>query len=772
MPIGQAIEFLWALRPQDIGRWLRPADARALDRTIRVLSAPPVRWLPIIRRFAVHPAPATAEERIVGLARRVAEWLDGWHGRLLFFADLHGIVTGPQILDRVASAMVKASQRPAVRLLLFGGLFVVFDWLVPWRTLSNILGNIVALPLIVLGSFGIVVLSLGRWLKAIAGEASENYRLTSEASFLSQLERVKPRYEAVDLPFLVRRVFGDEAIVASAVDLVRAQVATVRTGKPAHVPVADPGVVLDAGRMGLLYLHYLDGAPLHISDVQTTEQLLANPSIENLRTDFLAIDKRERRRLRKLKLDDGSILSGPYLWFRFITESIAVECAKRITGYNRACVPLAARATAPPAQLRQMAEWLARRSDPRSGRTIAKVEEPAGTEGYPTNEFTALDFVGGDPERDRQLTALFGDEVVAVLRQDRQKMLREIFGTRPVHQLPKHERSFNPLRFYQQRLSGGRVVLLPLFVAWWFVKRVAWSVRRAARIVREVFDPELAMQRRLVGVAPFAVAQRKIHRMRAPGLLEAMRLRLRVDPRYAGAPSGWTGGERFAEASELERDLAFLHLHEREAFEMREAAETLRHHVATLHAALAWLPPLDGIAVDPAAQVAGELAVTAAWVADRRRVRTLLLAERWRAETVPQLLAEGAPGGVWRDLWEALRAALSSHPVDRWLERHGQALPATARRPLRRAFAHDHCQVRTMLSAWLELPDGASPTATAIERLREDFRSGAAIRRDLMVLRTIQSLAVLDVRNYRDLVFRLGGYADEGEDAAQAAALP
>lgn len=778
VPIGQAIEFLWSLRPQDVARWLRGADIRALDRTIRVLSAAPVRWLPIIRRFTVHPAPPTAEERIVALGRRVAEWLDGWHGRLLFFADLHGIVTGPQILDRVASAMVKASQRPAVRLLLFGGLFLLFDLLVHNEWLSRVLGNIVATPLIVLGSFGLVVLTLGRWLKAIAGEASESYRLTSEANFLSQLERVKPRYEAVDLPFLTRRVFGDEAVVTEACDVLRAQVATVRTGKRAAPVAASPFVALEANRIGMLYLHYLDGAPLHISDVQTTEQLLANQSIENLRLDFLAIDKRERKRLRKLKLDDGSLLSGPYLWFRFITESVAVECAKRITGYNRACVPLAALAEAPPAQLQQMADWLARRSDPRSGRTFAKAEQPDVVSGYPTTEFTALDFVGGDPERDRQLTALFGEEVVAVLRHDRQKMIREIFGTRPVHHLPKHERSFNPLRFYAKWLSAGRVVLLPVFIAWWFCKRVAWSVRRVRRIVREVFDPELAMQRRMVGIAPFAVALRKIHRMRAPGLLEAMRLRLRLDPSYAGAPAGWSAGAAFAEESELERDLAFLHMHEREAFEMRESAEALRRHVAALHAALAWLPSLaprarEGSGTrDDGLRIAGELAVTSAWIADRRHVRTLLLAERWRAETLPQLLAEGAPGTLWRDAWEALRAMLSSHPVDRWLERHARDLPAKALRPLRRAFAHDHLKVRTMLTAWLELPDTASPTATAIERLREDYRTGPAIQRDLMVLRTIQSLAVLDVRNYRDLVFRLGGYAEDGEDPRLGSALP
>ena len=52
------------------------------------------------------------EERVVALSRRVADWVERWHGRLLFHADLHGIVTGPQILDRVASALIKATQRP------------------------------------------------------------------------------------------------------------------------------------------------------------------------------------------------------------------------------------------------------------------------------------------------------------------------------------------------------------------------------------------------------------------------------------------------------------------------------------------------------------------------------------------------------------------------------------------------------------------------------------------------------------------------------------
>ncbi|MGB3968610.1 MAG: hypothetical protein WBO45_17880, partial [Planctomycetota bacterium] len=619
IPIADAIEFLWALRPQDVGRWLRPADVHSLDRVISVLSAVPVRWLPILSRLAVYPLPGTAEERIVQLGRRVAEWLEGWHSRMLFFADLHGIVTGPQILDRVATALVKATSRPAVRLILFGGLF----------SLPRLAGfgaiALVSDSLLVLGSICLVLLFLGHWLKRLAGQASEAYRLTAEAHFISQLERIKPRYEREDLAFLAARVFAGAAPAREVAAMLKVQVASARTGVPIEDRSVPEWVRLEANRTALLYLHFLDGAPLHQSDVKTTEQLLANQSVENLRQRLTGCDHRERKRLRKLKLDEGSILAGPYLWFRFITESIAVEAAKRIAGYNRYCIPLAERAAASPAASAAMQDWLRRRSDPRGGRTLAD-KGKAGTAAngsWPAAEFTALDFVGGDPERDRHLASLFGDDVLAVVRQDRRTMIREIFGTRPVHELPKHERSFNPLRFHQRRLSHGRVLLLPLLFGWRFVRSLGWLIARVRQIVREVFDPELAMQRRSIGEAPFAVALRKIHRMKAPGLLEATRMRLAVDPVYAGAPPGWSAGEGCAVPQPVGKDLVFLHLREREAMLLREQAAAVHRHVEALHAALAWLPSLGEVA-DADARAAGELAVTSAWIADQDGARTLL----------------------------------------------------------------------------------------------------------------------------------------------------
>ena len=770
IPIDEAIEFLWALRPQDLGRWLRPADVASLDRVVRVLSAVPVRWLPLIRRVAVCPLPASPEERIVQLGRRIADWLESWHGRMLFFADLHGIVTGPQILDRVATALVKATQRPAVRLVLFGGLFSL-----P-RLLGASWGGTVSTSLLVLGAICFVLLLLGHWLKRLAGQASEAYRLTSEAHFISQLEHVKRRYEAEDLEFLARRVFGDGEHARHCLRVLTAQLDSVRTGVPVADEQAPELVRLEANRTALLYLHYLDGAPLHGSDVQTTEQLLANTSLGNLRHHFLGFDAREKKRLRKLKLDDGSLFSGPYLWFRFITESIAVEAAKRIDGYNRCCIALADRDGSSPAALSAMHDWLERRRDPRGGRTPKERDRKGPDAAYPTTEFTALDFLGGDPERDRHIAALFGEDVLAVVRFDRRTMVREIFGTRPVHQLPQQDRSFNPLRFYQRRLSHGRVLLAPLLLLWRFVRSIGWLVGRVRRIVREVLDPDLAMLRREIGQAPFAVAQRKIHRMKAPGLLEAIRLRLELDPVYAGAPAGWTDSVPFATEPEFERDIQFLHLREREASALREQAAAVRQQVEALHAALAWLPGLHGLAGSPPPdddeRAAGELAVGCAWIADQDDVRTLLFAERWRAETLPLLGRDVAPLARWQRGWLWLRGCFVVHPVDRWLQRHGVGVDAATAVALRSAWQHDHHGARAMLAAWTPLPPGASPAEAAIATLRRAFRRGNSIRRDLLALRAVQSLAVLDIRNYRDLVFQLGDYAADGEVLASDGRLP
>jgi hypothetical protein len=775
VPVEAAIAQLHALRPDELAQLMPRQDVAALDRVVGVVSTPVVRWLPLLRPLALRrPLPPTPEERVVAFARRIAEYLDRWRARLTWWADVHGIVTGPQVIDRIATAMVKTSQRPAVRLILFGLLFWLVRLLMGERSLpGRVLERFVATPLVVLGSICAVVLALGWWLKKIAGEASEAFKLTSEVSYISLLETCKTRRERQDAEFLARRLFRFEVGHEAAAHAIEAIVDSTR-GWPPRGPLDIPQVLQEeTNQAALLYLHFLDGALLHASDIKTTEQLLANQSLENVRTAYLGWGRRERRRLRKLSLAEGSLFGGPYMWFSFITESAAVEAAKRITEYNRHCLTLEQRAQDPPAA-RALAAWLELRRAEVEGREPGRRVAPPRGAVFRTTEFCALDFLAALPDRDAHVERVFGADVLDLLRADRQHMVREIFGMRPLHRLPRSRRSFNAYGAYQARLSRGRVILLPLFVGFACLRLFARAMRRTAGIVREILAPHLAAQPRARGRAPFAVALRKINRMKAPGLLEAMRMRVEFDPAYSGSPTTWSDGFGFEEKSELERDLDFLRLPQRARAPLRALAERSRTRMEVWQATVPRLPQMP----TPAGVLQRRLceqAATIAYATDHERIRTLLAVEGFLHEDLPRLAGRR---GLARPLPVRLAAWLlrrgRRHVVDVVIARHWSALALSrrARTNLRGAFDRRAGVVRDVVLAMAQLEPGTDPSAEAARRLAAVYRGESTTNRELTAVRAVQSLTVLDIRNYRELVFRLGGYEQEGEDPAAASALP
>lgn len=763
--VDDACDFLWSLSAEDIARILRPSEIRSIDRLLRVVSVPPLRWLPLLSSLCLRGWRPTAEERIAALGRRIADWLMLWQERLQFLADLHGIVTGPQILDRIATAMVKASQRPAVRLLLFGGLFSVLSLF--WE--ENCLSKVVGLPLLLLGSVCLVFLVTGWWLKRIAGEANETFRLTSEAHFVALLGLQKQRHEAEDAAFLARRTIEDCAPVGAA-DLLLGQIRGARAGVPVDLSAFDADQEQLASRVALLYLHFLGGALLHDSDVKTTEQILANLSLENMRLLHLGHSRKDRKRLRALRLDEGSVFRGPFLWFRFITESIAVEVSKRLLEYNRRCVPLAQRASLSPERERQMVDWLQSRMDPRVGRSIGRIAVDVGAAGFATTEFHALHFLAAEQERDAHVERTFGADVLAALRSDRRHMIRTIFGMRAADEVEGALHKLNPWRFYWARWSHGRVLLAPIAAPLRFLRGIWWSVARVRQIVREVVVPRLEMERRAAPVATFSVALRKIHRMKAPGLLEATRLRVRIDPAYCGASPSFDGPIEQS-ASQLERDLDFLKVHERERAALLAAAEGNRRLAIGLREALRWIPRVGDADAGACARRDGELAATIAWITDRDRVRALFDAASWAETELPKLLREGGLPGWLRTCWWRLRGTWKRDAIDAFFAARDPSASNAARDRLRMACLRDD-EVRRLVDAAVDAGGEQDLRAVCARRLDACWRQGHELRNELVSLRAIQSLAVLDVRNYRGLVFELGDYAADGVAAGEAYSLP
>ncbi|MGH9362467.1 MAG: hypothetical protein ACRD2T_11170, partial [Thermoanaerobaculia bacterium] len=325
--------------------------------------------------------------------------------------------------------------------------------------------------------------------------------------------------------------------------------------------------------MCLLYRDFLDGPILNRLDDKTSVQLLGNLVVQDIRRSTLRLGRKELRKLERLDLEKDRLFGfGPYFWFRFITESLAIETSKLVMEYKTNCIPRDQLALAPPAARERFQSFLeARRGSWEAG--VERLAAKAGHVGEPvlTAEFNALDFLIVRPEREAAIRERFGDQVLAALRRDRRGMVRDIFGTHPYHLLPREERSFNPYRFYWRYFGAARFLFFPLFAALGGARMLARSLARGIGLVLEVLGRRTVIRSHLSRVAGFEVAIRKLNRMRKPFFMEALRLRAAVDLEYLGLRI--PGFERDPEAPTIDEDLESIGALESE----RRPLEALRN---------------------------------------------------------------------------------------------------------------------------------------------------------------------------------------------------
>ena len=777
---------------------LGSGSVERLGRAARVVASSPLRWLPGLRSWAAPDAlGAPPAEHVARGLRAVASSLHGLLGRALWWADLHGTLTPGEVVGRLGAALVARTSRPAVRLLLFGALYLAVELAfaaLDARGDEELRGyavirwvrSVVGPAFVVLGGVCLVLLAFGAWLQRLARDTTTFHERVARAQFLHLTDSLKARAHGDDATFLAARVFGGErrqrrdgpASVARDRDRFLGLLqAFLRRG---DFPGSEGDRFDPVARTVLLYRDQLDGALLAHSDTRATSQLLGNLSLTRLARESGRVSTARQRWMQTLDLERRrTLVRGPFLWFHAITRALESRAARLIVEYNAHAIPSAELARASAEDRAAHEAWLA-------GDRFREVEgETARAE--LTTAFTVLHFLDDQPARDEEVARRFGARVLERMRGDRRALVRTVFGTYPLHELPLESRVLNLRGLYAEWLQGGRVLWMPLRAAWRGAELSLRGTRGLARAVGAIRRPGVALGAGRAREAGFDVAARKIHRMRGPAAVAALELRAILDPEYHGLLIDGDlegGGGAEAGGSLARADARYLGVDP--STERRLAALERRalRDLARIRAAL------DGglrsevkglLGVDPCADPELLRALFLLIHGDVRGVRVGLFAEDLLVESVLDAVEHGVePAAARPRLLLRLRfqrwwRAGGERAVDGAARRAGllgvgeEGGTGAARRRLRRSawrvVAADEDGARRALEAAADA--STARRAAAVAELAAALRHPSRVSEQLVTLRAAQSLTLLDVRNYRAQVWRVGRYAEDGDPAPE-----
>ena len=778
IPVEGIVNRLLSATPAGISDRIGHTLAHSVSRWCRALDVVGLRRLPLVQDLVSASRLPSPYETTARVANRIGLLFDHLLDRVYWMADLYGTVTPPQLVDSIGERMVTGTQRPTRRLFVLGAAFLAVWYLarltgIPMlENLSVQLWRLVE-ALWVLALLCAVPLLLGLWFRRIAGEATEFYRQVAAAQFITATKTLKRRLAEEQYDFLVRRTIAPEEQMADG-------------GGPSGDEPAD----CVRAAVERLWEEYLDSPPFHESDTATTSQLLGNLTLVSLRETRLGYTPSRSKRLRQLDIANSRFsLRGPYLWFHFVTRSIGHRTAKLVESYNAFALPLSRAATAEDREIRRYVRWLEKRLGrpadeldlPPALRQRYDVLSPQTEKGasrrapqgrfYQGNDFTAIHFLSADEELEADVRLRYGNQVADLMRRDRRDNFRRVFRTYPFHRWPKQRRTFNPLVLYQRHLAGGRVLLLPLKMVVWGTVLLARAVRLVGGIVWEVRNPHVRELSSVEDPDPFEVAQRKIHRMRKPLFLECLRMRAEFDPEYLGiVPPGASAGVGESSVVQVQDDLSRIGVDPSVKHEFRQLATARRRQMLELRS---WMRRFghEGLSRQSLR------AMAIAYTIDYRGVRTRLEAAGLLERAFNEAIADQAQrrcllawrGGSLASLWCGLANGrrlrrLFRQPTFRHLDRRQRAAcrrrVCRERGPLLIALGRLTTGRRT----------GEDPVEDARRELFEVARDPDPWSRQLVTLRAVQTLSVLNLDTYCKLVYDLGEYAAYPADGTQAAA--
>ncbi|QGJ70042.1 Hypothetical protein PBC10988_17310 [Planctomycetales bacterium 10988] len=800
----ELLDRLGTTTPQGVESELNEELIDRLARSIRLFSRPPLSWMPLIHgQIPRVTSQMTNAEVVAAAARRMSSTMRWYHHLWFWAADLYGTVTPSQFVDRIGTMLVKGSSSPAMRLLMFGGIYlivraalIVIEWLYAPEAAANAIvqggealrsltenempplltwvdqfvSRYVGPTLLLLGGVCLIFLGLGMWFKHLAREATDFLESSAHAQFLALTENIRSRHLLRDAGILYQRVLGPEWEIQDAEQEVNHKqnlsrfITRTRQSLLGSEVAKDTKTTFDATeRMLLLYRDALDGAVLADSDTRTSSQLLGNPALQQLFHHSDRIKQKEYRALRALDLRrQQTLVGGPYLWFNFICQAVAQSTARVMIDYNRNAIPLEELSLVTRAERARYDRWL--------GTDSATTSQVPGEEDLDkageaiTSTFTVMHFLDAHPLRDLEIQRRFGDAVLSRMQLDRQWLIRRVFGTFPLHRLPKEQRVLNLYALYEAWFARGRVLLLPCYVMVLFFQSMIKFLGWLWVCVKELINPQQRVDQSDAADADFTTCVRKIDRMRGPITVATIRLRMLFDPEYLGVSiPGIIPREELSKQADLENDLQddldFLtpdpdlqdtaHRQQQRAIDDMERLSDLQEEGL-------WnrLASRMGVPVQRLQQRQTSRAAAVAYLGNFRGIRSLLSAEEILKETFAEAQRDDPMPNRWFTGW------LMMADFRRFWKQHGSG-DANARLAAWRAILHDKNGSAEALKVWRRY--GQSAQSEGERRLANLLHHPGRISEQLVTLRTVQTLAMLDVLTYREHIYRLGNYAAAGD---------
>lgn len=826
MPMAEdLVRKLSSIGSEEVEGRIGAEAVRRVARGARLVSRSPLRFAPWLGRWAPSDAADLPDRRVASrTVRTVARSFHTLHSRVLWWADLRGTLTPGELVGRVGSSLVARTSRPAIRLLMLGGVYVLIWSFVQLLNLDDQAGvgktlwgyvrrieDIAKAALIVLGSICLVLLAVGVWLQRLARDTTTFHEQVARAQFLHLTDSIKARQRVADAKLLAERVFRPErnlferdgAREASERDEARfvrhlERFLAEGTSPPSRDEGFDP-----VARAVMLHRDLLDGALLTHSDTRATSQLLGNLAIQRMIEHAGRIDKSAKKALLKIDLERRrTFIRGPYLWFHSISRALSSRSAKLIVDYNAHAIPVSELSRTADAERERYEAWLdgSLRGQKKDDEDDSVRASALGKAPQLTTAFTVLHFLDNAPARDAEVGARFGEAVYNKLMRDRRALVRAVFGTFPLHRLPLESRVLNLRALYGDWIEGGKVLLVPLRLVGLGIQMLARGLRSLWRAVRAIRNPERAFEDLRDAEADFVSAARKIGRMRAPGARAGIHLRAILDPEYHGLalPFGLHDVRERDQTSRspASRDAAFLDspaaFHDRLAALSARAGRCIRHlERAAEEGLLARIGERLGTPIEGDQQSLRALTVLV--LADDDGLRSGLFGRQVFEETMVDALEFGLPAvGMFppialrlrfRRYWrqeggrEALMAAAKRSGVIETSKPTGDAAPNEAAPDHRSDRAAERLVKR---AAWRSLwadADGCRAAFDAMRseqkgdtsqdqveaRLAEALRHPGRVTEQLVTLRTVQTLGLVDVRNYRRHVWSLGQYEKDGD---------